>query len=487
MSALQLFRPTRSRPWDRRLARHLLERAGFGGDREAADELVKLGPSEAVASLMDYRFADDEEPLPEFLTLKVTVADIRALPENERQQKIRELTRQMKQAVLALKVWWLRRMVTTPRPLEEKLTLFWHGHFATEAEKVKNAEPLYRQNWLLRRHAKGNLRDLLLGISRDPAMLFYLDNHLNQKGRPNENYARELMELFSLGIGHYTESDVQETARAFTGWSVTRGGRRPGGETKFQFLAAWHDEGRKTILGRTGNLGGEDVVDLLLEQPATAEFIVRKLWRFFVGDQIAGDDEQAVRALAQVFRASGYQVGPILETIFRSELFYAEPRLGSRIKSPAELVVGTVRRLRLTPDEGHARLLTLAMSSLGQSLFDPPNVAGWPGGREWINTSTLLERYNVCGLILNGGAPAGLGRRFDRRLVPAAKVPVPDGDAAAVVRELADDLLAVPLDEEKVAAVTNYLTSCREDGVDLERACRGVMHLLMSTPHYQVC
>lgn len=495
MATIKLFTPSRSHPFDRAAARHLLERAGFGGTAAEADELAALGPRDAVAKLLDYP-APADEPRPEFLTLAAPdPTELRQLPEAERREKFNELQRASRQAVLELKTWWLLRMITTPRPLEEKLTLFWHGHFATEAEKVKSPSMLYDQNQFLRRHGRGNFRDLLLGISQDPAMLFYLDNHLNRKGHPNENYARELFELFSLGIGNYTEQDILETARAFTGWTVRRNGRfggaGPVGEGSFQMIDAWHDTGDKTVFGQTGNFDGEDIVDLALQQPSCAPFIVRKLWRFFVHDGIGGEETAAIDALANVFRASGYQLKPILETIFLSDLFYAERQRGSKIKSPAELVVGTARRLGLRPEGRQATFLTFSMLSLGQNLLDPPNVAGWAGGQEWINTSTLLQRYNLMNVLLNGPSAAfggGRGGRFARRGPMAPELPVPKFTTAEeLVQLVADEHLVTPLDATQQAAVVDWArTALRErDGADA--AYRGVLHLVLSTPNYQAC
>jgi len=274
-------------------------------------------------------------------------------------------------------------MLSTRRPLEEKLTLFWHGHFATGENKVRDYRMMLRQNEMFRARASGAFRDLLVGILKDPAMLVYLDNGENVKKHPNENFGRELLELFSMGVGNYTERDVREAARAFTGWTND--------VLAFRFDADQHDFGQKTFLGRTGTFDGGDIIDIILAQPVTAEFVAAKVYRFFVRDEIAA----AVKAdLGRTYRDAGYQMKPLLKRIFLSKDFYSPPAFATEIKSPVHLVVSTYKKMSLAqvptiPDFGRMT------ASLGQSLFDPPNVAGWAGGRTWITPSTLLNRGNL--------------------------------------------------------------------------------------------
>ena len=274
-------------------------------------------------------------------------------------------------------------MLVTARPLEEKLTLFWHGHFATGDVKVRDYRMMLRQNEMLRARASGELRALLVGILQDPAMLVYLDNGENIKKHPNENFGRELLELFTMGVGNYTERDVREAARAFTGWTND--------VLAFKFDREQHDFGDKTFLGRTGPLDGTDIIDAILAQPVTAEFVAAKLYRFFVRDTAS----PAVKAeLGRGFRSSGYRMKPLLKRMFLSKDFYSAPAVATQIKSPVTLVVSTYRKLGLrelptVPDFGR---LT---GGLGQLLFDPPNVAGWAGGRTWITPATLLQRGNL--------------------------------------------------------------------------------------------
>jgi uncharacterized protein (DUF1800 family) len=279
-------------------------------------------------------------------------------------------------------------MLVTPRPLEEKLTLFWHGHFATGQNKVRDYRMMLQQNLMFRAKASGSFRELLLALLKDPAMLVYLDNGENIKSHPNENFGRELLELFTMGVGHYSERDVREAARAFTGWTND--------VLAFKLDAAQHDAGEKTFLGRTGRLGGEQIIDIVLEQPVTAEFVASKLYRFFVREEIS----PAVQAaLGRTFRESGYQLKPLLRQVFLSKDFYSPPSVATQIKSPVQLVVSTYRKLGLTetptiPDFGRMT------GALGQTLFEPPNVAGWAGGRTWITPSTLLERGNLFRAVL---------------------------------------------------------------------------------------
>jgi hypothetical protein len=482
MRELQPFRPTRTRPWDRATARHLLERAAFGGTTADVDEVVDLGPEDSVARLIDYPERGPEPP-PEFVAIDLDPGELRALNQEERRKRALQLQRQQRQAVVGLKAWWLGRMITTDHPLEEKLTLFWHGHFATEADKVKSARMLYDQNELLRTQGRGAFGDLLLAIGRDPAMLIYLDNHLNRRGHANENYARELFELFSLGIGTYTEADVLEAARALTGWTLDRRRLYTGG-TGADFKPAMHDDGEKTVLGRSGDFGDQEIVGLILQQPSTPGFIVRKLWRFFVADEVAEEDEPILDYLARELRNSGYQVGAALRELLLSHTFYDEHRFGTRIKSPVELLVGTARRLDQAPEDYVVKLLSAALRGLGQDLFDPPNVAGWHGGREWINTSTLLQRYNVVGTMLLGM------RRRRRQPGPSLIETFADletSDAGAIVDGLAQHLLAAPLDgagrQELVGLVADVLAG----GGGAEEAVRTAAHLLTSTPQYQLC
>jgi uncharacterized protein (DUF1800 family) len=275
-------------------------------------------------------------------------------------------------------------MLTTSSPLSEKMTLFWHNHFATSQQKVRFAPLIYQQNVLLRRNALGNFGTLLHEMARDPAMLIYLDGANSRKDQPNENFAREVMELFTLGEGHYSEQDIKEAARAFTGWSIDR-------ETgKFMFRRGIHDYGNKTVFGRSGNFEGDQVIDMLLAKPETAQFITRKLWREFVSPT---PDEAEVKRMATIFQDSGYNIAKLMRTMLVSDAFYALDNRAALIKSPVEFVVGTLKTFDI--DAPNLRPCVLASALLGQNVFTPPNVKGWPGGETWINTATLLGRKQL--------------------------------------------------------------------------------------------
>ncbi len=361
------FEPDARHPWTRTLAAHLYRRAGFAADAPTLEAAVQRGPSATVELL----FAPPGEGRVLDRDAETLAAAVLATNDPRR-----------------LSAWWLYVMLRTSDILREKMTLFWHGHFATGAEKVQDALLMYRQNLLFRRQACGRFEDLVQGVSRDPAMLIYLDSAVNRKARPNENYAREVMELFCLGEGHYTEHDIREAARCFTGWEVRR--------KQFHLNRRQVDPGVKTVLGRTGPFGGEDVVRVILEQPAAPRFLVRKLVRFLVCDEPAPSDA-LIEPLAVEFRDSGLDVGRVVRRIISSRLFFSEHAVGRKVRSPVELGVGLLRVL-----EGTCNVYQLAeeLAALGQELFFPPNVKGWDGGRAWINSSTLLARASLAPRLL---------------------------------------------------------------------------------------
>ncbi len=396
--------------WNYERAAHLIERAGFGAPPEEIARLAAMTPAQAVGLLVDYESIPsnlqpfDEstiwdpgmDPFPPSRAEAVRRAreageglGEKILPEGA-QRRLQPIVDKFFYGLYSnaietqrLGLWWGERMLTTPRPLEEKLTLFWHGHFATGANKVRDYRMMLRQNEMLRANAAGPFRSLLVGILKDPAMLVYLDNGENIKSHPNENFGRELLELFTMGVGNYSEPDVREAARSFTGWTND--------VLEFKFDESQHDFGEKQFLGKTGPFNGEDIVNIILEQPVTAEFMAAKVYRFFAREDVDG----ALRTeLARTYRESGYQMKPLLKRIFLSRDFYSEATVAAQVKSPVQLVVSTYRKMELTamptiPDFGRMT------SSLGQSLFDPPNVAGWAGGRTWITPSTLFNRGNL--------------------------------------------------------------------------------------------
>lgn len=387
--------------WDVHAAEHLLRRAGFSGTPQHVRRLHDMGLDAAVAFLVDYRKIDwalappplEPEALDDFER-----DEMRSLTDEERQER-RELYRRAHQRSFEqVRWWWIDRMVKTPRPFEEKLTLFWHGHFTSGMREVRNALHLLEQNNFLRDHALANFRDLLLGISRDRAMLAYLDNRNNVKRKPNENYARELMELFSLGVGNYSEDDVKAAARAFTGWSFDGQG--------FVFHRSAHDDGEKRFLGRRGNFDGRDIIDIIIEQPACSRFIARKILEFFVRPD---PPPRLVENFALVLRREKLELRPAFKTLFRSRAFFHPASRGALIKSPVELLVIAAREFELNLDELPAA--ERAMTAMGQELLQPPNVKGWDGKQKWINTATLFNRYNFVGALINGrGDPTRPGR-----------------------------------------------------------------------------
>ncbi len=370
-------------------ARHLQWRTGFGAtDTElqalaaqpydtAVDRLVADAKHHISAATPPPEWVND--PLPKFRKLK------NASPEEKKafiQTRIRE--------AYELQGWWMREIVNTPAPLAEHMTLFWHNHFTSSLQKDKLAVLLYRQNLTLRRYALGNFRDFLHAMAHDPAMIVYLDNLTNRDQHPNENFARELMELFTLGIGHYTEDDVKEAARAFTGWGLERD------TGDFNEYRRRHDDGKKNFLDHSGNLDGDDVLDIILAQPQTAQFIVEKLWREFVSPD---PDPQQVQLLAAQFRKN-YEIAPLVAALLKTPQFRDPKNYGTLTKSPIDLVAGTLRSFGVTLDDG--RFPALVSARLGQALFNPPNVKGWPGGESWINSQTLVQREQFLQALSRG-------------------------------------------------------------------------------------
>jgi uncharacterized protein (DUF1800 family) len=376
-------------------ARHLLNRAEFGATEGEIQRTVGMTREQAARKLLDGARTTPVTAPPAWTAQSGPLRYPRRGPDASDAERKMFQQEQIRDG-LELRGWWVGEMLATPSPLTERMTLFWHNHFVSSQQKVKLSELMYRQNATLRANALGNFADLLHAIARDPAMVIYLDNAQNRKGSPNENFAREVMELFTLGEGHYSEQDIKEAARAFTGWSLDRD------TGQFLFRRFIHDNGEKTVLGRTGNLDGDQVLDILLAQPATAEFITRKLWREFVSPD---PDEAAIRRIAQRFRDSRYDIKVALHDIFTSDAFYASENRAVLVKSPVELVVGTLRQFDMKP--GEPLPFAIAAAGMGQNLFAPPNVKGWPGQETWINASTLLARKQFLERLFRGDeAPA---------------------------------------------------------------------------------
>ena len=372
-------------------ARHLLNRAGFGATDAEIAALAPLERGAAVDRLLAGARREAATPPPDFLDAPFDrfyrVGNLQA-------EERMAVQRKLAQESFELRAWWLREMLDTPSPLTERMTLFWHNHFATSQQKVRSLQLMHRQNALLRREALGNFATLLHAVAKDPAMLVYLDNAGNRRQAPNENFAREVMELFTLGEGHYTEQDIKEAARAFTGWSLDRD------TGEFTYRRMWHDYGVKTVLGKTGRLDGDEVLDVLLAKPQAARFIAAKVWREFVSPT---PDAQEVERWATVFRESRYEVKPLLRAVLTSDAFWSPDNRGALVKSPVDLVVGTLRTFGIRPAD--LRPAVFACAALGQNPFSPPNVKGWTGGPAWIDSATLLARRQFVERVFRGSDP----------------------------------------------------------------------------------
>ena len=481
-----------------REARHLLLRAGFGGTEAQVDTMVRWGLDRAVDHLVDYEAVPaDPDPRDAF-----DHDIVRPLSEPERAQlagarrrgdedtlarfrrRRQEAQRADRRQMAEVRRWWLARMIATPRPLEEKLTLCWHGHFATSYRSVEDSYHLYMQNRLFRANAT-SFPGLLRGIIRDPAMLKYLNNNQNRRASPNENLARELLELFSLGEGHYSERDIREGARALTGYTFE--------DDAFVFDHNRHDKSTKAIFGRMANFDGDGFVNAILSHNACAPFVANRLFRFFVADgpahprDLGGEQLAFVRAMSERVRRDRYELAPTLKLVFRSRYFYSDAVVGRKIKSPTELVVGAVRTLGVPARDVDA--LLDAMDRMGQNLFHPPSVKGWDGGRAWINTATLFARQNVLAYLITGRQPTGRNRRADDDYDPRAALgPLAGPGTSPDPRGIAARMLSLAIghaDEQRAHAIGDALAGL-PDPTD-RAALAGAMALITALPEYQLC
>lgn len=480
---------------------HLMWRAGFG---PAAQQLPNLDKIDA--SLLYKALQKESSKQPEY----INVADnylqglMMGIKEEGRQQR-REMSKEEKknirkknrESIRNLNLYWINEMVNSNAQLREKMAFFWHGHFA-----CRNLNIFFQQGLLdvIRRNALGSFRDLLREVSMSAAMLNFLNNNQNKKDHPNENFAREVMELFTMGRGNYSEEDIKEAARAFTGWGATVAG-------EFVFRKMQHDNGSKTVLGKRGNFKGEDVLDILLEQRQTAWFITKKIYRFFVNEQA---DTDKVQWLAHRFYKSDYNISLLLQDIFISDWFYDDKNTGNRIKSPIELITGIQRMLPMKIENENTLLLLQRV--LGQLLFYPPNVAGWPGGKTWIDSSTLMMRMRFPQLINDSDTfnvkpkdddDQMMGRKDDeetvmktknnkqdRRMGKSIRAEIDwntylknfDGiSRGEIINVIAENLLEVKKDTGSTI-ITKYADSSTR-----ENFIKTATIQMMSTPEYQLC
>jgi hypothetical protein len=401
--------PIAAADWNYDFAAHLLERAGFGGTPNEIEALAQLTPAQAVARMVRFEGTGANalptfehsgvhdpglEPFPpsrpavtDMAKEKGEALGIKVKPTGNRrlQPVVDEFFYWLRASALEtnrVAYWWADRMVASPRPLEERMALFWHGHFASNEAKVRDYRKLLQQLDVFQKQGLGNFRDLTVAVAQSPAMLSFLDAGVNVKGASNENFAREIMELFTMGVGNYTEKDIREAARAFTGWNYV--------DLKFVVNKDRHDDGEKTFLGKTGRFDGVDVIDIIMQQPATANYIAGKIYRNFVRENLSPELQNQLGA---VLRESHYEMKPLLEKMFLSRDFYSRASVGTQIKSPVQLAVSTYRKLGLQHVPGVPDFNS-ATGALGQQLFAPPTVAGWAQGQSWITPGLLLERAN---------------------------------------------------------------------------------------------
>jgi uncharacterized protein (DUF1800 family) len=479
--AWQPWEPSSRDPWNRARAAHLFRRAAFGASSAELAAAEKDGFKVTLARVLD---------------------GAPGAPERDRLLETQGRTIGRRDNAYELRGWWLYTMLHTLHPLREKMVLFWHNHFATSVAKVRRTSLLFGQNCLLRAHATGKFGPFLLAVSKDAAMLEWLDSNSNVKSHPNENYAREVMELFSLGVGNYTEKDVREAARAFTGWHTD--------DDQFDFDASFHDDGPKTLLGRAGPWNGDDVVRILVEQPACARFLVRKLYRFFISEGQAPSD-RLIEPLAEQFRNSGGDIGDLVRTILSSRLFFSASVFHQRVKSPVEFVLGAVRAT--TTGAISQQVLVGSLDAMGQTLFEPPNVKGWPGGTAWLNSSSLVARGNFAqalatGALWSGMPPAPIEIADGESATPEKKVKIPappEEPAPAenldparltraarvtspddVVRVLFDVYLPSGVREASRKKLVAFVADGKPAGTALDRRVRETVHAIMSLPEYQL-
>lgn len=467
-----IWKPTADEPWSAKWAAHLYRRGAFGATRDELRQATEAGMDATLEKL----FAAPKELVkrPAIIMLPPPVNQATGMPDSSGQAAM-------------LRAAWLQRLIDGQEPLREKLALFWHNHFATSIKKVNDGAMMEQQGWVLFTHALGSFRQMLKDISRDPAMLVSLDSNQNVRSHPNENYAREVMELFTLGVGNYKEKDVQEAARAFTGWH-TSGDR-------FTFKGGEHDADEKTVLGQTGNWDGDDVLRILLEQPVCAKFLTRKLYHFFVNENEAPPD-MFLAPLADAFRKSDYDIAVPVRMILRSKHFYSAYAYREKVKWPVEYAVGIVRMVGV----GVTGKITVnpysllgVMELMGQLQYAPPNVKGWEAGKSWLNTATVLARHNFAHSLVNGmGDLNEYAKRFNlQTFFPAVnplafvlrqEITAPD----KVVDLYANMLLPGDFRPEVRKKLIAHIGDASPDTEAFAQRCRDALFVLLTLPEYQL-
>jgi hypothetical protein len=481
--------PDKNNPFNLKWAGHLFRRATFGVGIDRLRAAVDSGLEATLAELLNGEVgAVNDYYTRERIALKTYEERSKMPPENQ-------------QDPFDLQVWWFDILLNSMHPLREKMTLFWHNHFCSSIAKVKSGKLMAQQNIALRKYALSKFGPFLQAMTADPALLIYLDSNDNKKGNPNENYAREVMELFSLGVGNYTETDIREAARAFTGWHTE-------GE-EFFFNRREHDRGVKKVLGKEGNWKGDDVVRVILQQPAVANFIVGKMYRFLVSE--IDPPAALLKPLADSFRKSDYDIGALAATILRSKLFFSAHAYRRRIKSPVEFIISTVRTFMFGDWPVPENALVTKLEAMGQLIMAPPNVKGWPGGTTWLNTSTILARHNFAYMAASGFWPENTRNgSFLERIMPEEEKnddvprfeeePDPPGksDVATYIRNLkiqdpkiiVDSLLELLLqgevNDKAHRALVAFLVEGNPQGKYRSIRIRDIAHAIMTMPEFQL-
>lgn len=444
---------------DRRIqTAHLLRRVGFGGTPQEIDQFAAMSHTDAVDKLLTF-----------------TTVGTKGFDMQNRMQQTNFMPK-----LNDLQYWWLTTMLHTPNPFQEKMTLFWHGHFTTAYSKTDYPVLLMEQNELFRNNALGNFKDLTKAVSRNVAMVYYLDGEANHKTKPNENYARELMELFTIGIGNYTEQDVREAARAFSGWGIK--GRA------FYFNPNDHDTGSKTFMGQTGNFGGDEIIDIILKRPESARFIIGELWNNFV---YPNPEPAVLDNLTKIYFDNNYELKPVLRAMLTSPEFLSDKAYRALVKSPTEFIVGSLRQLNSTNISQNA---AQQIGKMGQTLFSPPTVKGWDGGIAWFNSSLFFERVNGANQLVTG---RGQTDHFDPYpLIQVNKL----SNGLAVVDYFLGNLMDGQFHPDMRSALLDYFdpqknlsandltapTVGKNNNAATDERLRGLVHLILSSPDYQL-